>query len=116
MWLWGYEGEIGEQTFIEKEKAMYLLTNARAAENIDSGEQAYWLNEEMAWVNDEKKFRSITDHVALERAEHLVQSHARVRRLVGGIKYKVVEPVLPMDVLGLYVFLPLLKFDDTTLR
>ena len=116
MWLWGYEGEIGERIFIDKEKAMYLLTNARAAENIDTGEQAYWLNEEMAWVNDEKKFRSITDHVALERAEHLVQSHARVRRLVGGIKYKVVEPVLPMDVLGLYVFLPLLKFDDTTLR
>ena len=74
-----------------------------------SPEQVYWLNEEMQWVKDETSFRKQTDEVALERAHHLVESHTRFKKLVSGNKYKVVEPVLPMDVLGIYILLPEVK-------
>ncbi len=106
MWLWGYEGEVAQKKFIGKETAMNLLMNVKPTQNMEEGEKAYWLNEEMAWVLDEKTFRGQTDEVALERANHLVESHTRFKKLVSGNKYKVVEPVLPMDVLGVYILLP----------
>lgn len=109
MWLWGYEGEVNQKQFIDKEAAMNLLMNVKPTQNMEEGEKAYWLNEEMAWVLDERNFREQTDEVALERANHLVESHTRFKKLVSGNKYKVVEPVLPMDVLGVYILLPEVK-------
>lgn len=109
MWLWGYEGEVNQKQFIDKETAINLLMNVKPTQNMEEGEKAYWLNEEMAWVLDEKSFREQTDEVALERANHLVESHTRFKKLVSGNKYKVIEPVLPMDVLGVYILLPEVK-------
>lgn len=106
MWLWGYEGEASQKKFISKDTAMNLLMNVKPSQNMEEGEKAWWLSEEMKWVQDEQQFRGATDTVALERANHLVQSHTRFRKLVGGQNYKVVEPVLPMDVLGIYILLP----------
>jgi len=106
MWLWGYEGGMSDNKFIGKEDALKLLMNAKATQNLELPEQQYWLDQEMEWVKDEKVFREITDPVAFERCEHLVESHTRFRKLVNGSRYKVVEPVLPMDVLGVYIILP----------
>jgi hypothetical protein len=80
--------------------------SAKPTQNMEDAEKAYWLTEEMAWVKNETTFRSNTDDVALERANHLVTMHSKVRSLTGGTKYKVVEPILPMDVLGVYILLP----------
>lgn len=109
MWLWGYEGEINQNLFLEKEKALSLLMDTIPTQNIELPEQTYWLDEEMQWVNNEALFRKHTDNVALARADHLVESHTKFKKLVSGNKYKVVEPVLPMDVLGVYIFLPSIK-------
>lgn len=109
MWLWGYEGNVEQQHFISKEAALNLLMTARPVQNMEAAEQSQWINDEMVWVHEEKVFRQFTDSVALKRAEHLVESHTKVRNLVGGLKYKVVEPVLPMDVLGVYILLPVMK-------
>ncbi len=47
------------------------------------------------------------DEIARIRAEELVEAHHRFSRLLKErVKYQVVEPVLPMDVLGVYVILP----------
>ncbi len=108
MWLWGYEGEVNQKKFIDKETAMNLLMDVKPNQNMEEAEKAYWLSEEMTWVMNEKSFREQTDDVALERANHLVESHTRFKKLVSGNKYKVVEPVLPMDVLGVYILLPAL--------
>jgi len=64
------------------------------------------LQEELGWILDDKTFRELTDPFALERADLLVKAHLRFRDLVGGKKFKVVEPILPMDVLGVYILLP----------
>lgn len=106
MWLWGYTGDVGNKQYIDKEKALALLMTATPAGNMEEGEKAYWLGEEMEWVANETTFRALTDEVALERANHLVESHTKFKKLVSGSVYKVVEPVLPMDVLGIYIFLP----------
>jgi superfamily II DNA or RNA helicase len=109
MWLWGYEGEVTQKQFLDKETALSLLMSIKPTQNMEEGEKAYWLKEEMSWVHDETSFRLHTDEVALERANHLVESHTRFKKLVSGNKYKVVEPVLPMDVLGVYILLPEVK-------
>lgn len=109
MWLWGYKGSLKDRDFLQKEDAMTLLQNARPSQNIEIPEQEYWLEEESEWINDETTFRLQTDKVALERAAHLVDSHTKFKKLVSGSKYKVVEPVLPMDVLGVYILLPEVK-------
>jgi superfamily II DNA or RNA helicase len=106
MWLWGYEGEVNQKNFLSKEAALNLLMTVKASQNMEEPEKAHWLNEEMQWVIDEKIFRKQTDEVALERAYHLVESHTRFKKLVSGNKYQVVEPVLPMDVLGVYILMP----------
>ncbi|MFW5726096.1 MAG: helicase, partial [Bacteroidota bacterium] len=106
MWPWGYRGSLDDNDFLSKDEALELLMTASPAENIEKEEQAWWLNEEMEWVRDEKVFREYTDPVALERAQSLVDSHSRVRKLMKTEKYEVVEPVLPMDLLGVYVLLP----------
>ena len=106
MWLWGYTGGLSENKFIGKENALTLLMSAKPTQNLELSEQQYWLDQEMEWVRDEKTFRETTDPVAYERCEKLVESHTRFRKLVNGSRYKVVEPVLPMDVLGIYILLP----------
>lgn len=106
MWLWGYEGEVNQKNFLTKEAALNTLMTVKASQNMEEPEKAHWLNEEMQWVIDETLFRKQTDEVALERAHHLVESHTRFKKLVSGNKYQVVEPVLPMDVLGVYILLP----------
>lgn len=109
MWLWGYEGDVNQNKIIDKDAALNLLLTIKASQNMEQSEQAHWLQEEMQWVNDGTLFRKHTDAVALERANHLVESHTRFKKLVSGNKYKVVEPVLPMDVLGVYILLPEVK-------
>lgn len=109
MWLWGFSGEVQEKIFLDFDAARKLLQTATPSQNVEKDEQAYWLNEELKWVRNHKQFREITDPVAGERADHLVQTHARVRKLLRGQQYRVVEPILPMDVLGIYILLPELQ-------
>jgi len=106
MWMWGYMGDSSENKYLEHDKAKALLMNTKATANLELPEQQYWLEEELPWIIDEAKFRSITDPYALIRADHLVNAHLRFRTLVSGSKFKVVEPILPMDVLGIYILLP----------
>ena len=106
MWMWGYKGTLNENKYLEHTEAKALLMTTKVTANMETAEQEYWLGEELPWIVDEKKFRSVTDPYALKRADHLVNAHLRFRELVSGSKFKVVEPILPMDVLGIYILLP----------
>jgi hypothetical protein len=48
---------------------------------------------------------TIAEH-ARARAEQLAEDHARVRAAIQGAPRMEVEPVLPVDVIGLYVLVP----------
>lgn len=106
LWLWGYRGSLESGDFLDYETAQELLLTVAPSGNMEPGEQSYWLEEESAWLNDKALFKQTTDPVAVSRAEHLANSHSRVRKLLKTSTFKPVEPVLPMDVLGLYILLP----------
>jgi hypothetical protein len=58
-------------------------------------------------VDDYEQIRPHLEAVAYQRAEELLQAHRRVRSAarMRGVRYRV-EPQLPPDVLGVYVYLP----------
>lgn len=106
LWLWGYRGSLESGDFLDYETAQELLLTVVPSGNMEPSEQRYWLEEESVWLNDNVLFKQITDPVAISRAEHLANSHSRVRKLLKTSTFKPVEPVLPMDVLGMYILLP----------
>jgi hypothetical protein len=46
------------------------------------------------------------DRVAEERSQHLVDAHERFSKLMDRKRFQIVHPVLPMDVIGVYILLP----------
>jgi len=106
MLLWGFKGNISSGNYLSADEAKKLLMQTVPSANVPAQEQKHWIEEELNWLQDKKQFNQVTDPVGLQRAGLLVESHERYRKVVGGKKFKVVEPVLPMDVLGFYVLLP----------
>lgn len=103
MLTWGYRGDISEQSWLEPEEASQLLESAWASANMSTGEQAYWLSEEISEIEaSSTRF----DELTRTRTQKLVDAHERYRRAIGGARFSVVEPVWPPDLLGLYVLVP----------
>lgn len=103
MLLWGFKGSPEDGNFLTNAEAKTLLNEAGPTGDTTPEQRKYELKQERDIVDTLKKE---FDKVAFDRAEKLVASHERFRRVVGGNKYKVVLPILPMDVMGLYVLLP----------
>ncbi len=100
VFLWGYNaGQI-----LPYEECKQLLLTAQSAANLAQEIQiADFKREENRFKEKSAAFQQ----VAVERAEHLVEAHGRFRTLVGGKRYEKVEPVLPPDILGVYILKPI---------
>ena len=108
MLLWGYVGAPKERAFLTYENAKELLTKVKASVNMMPEEQSHWLEAELKAADT---LRQTFDKIAVDRANHLVEAHERFRKVVGGTKYRAVEPVLPMDMMGVYILIPELGVD-----
>ncbi len=104
MLLWGYSGMPSEEVFLSQEEAKDILDNAKATANIDEASRWFdFLKPELEYIKD---FKGKFDEVAEVRSEKLVEAHGRFAKTVGGEKYKIVIPVLPMDIMGIYIIIP----------
>jgi len=103
MMLWGFKGSPDERKFLNNKEAKLLLDEAGPTGDTTPEQRKAFLKQEKDEIETLKKE---FDKVAFDRAENLVASHERFRKVMGGNKYKVVLPILPMDVMGLYVLLP----------
>lgn len=102
----GYRGSIDHQDFLSQEECKQLFFEAKASGNVDEVSQKAVFSKLTDWVADETTLRRNTDNIALERANRLVEAFAKYRTYVSSTEYQVVEPVLPMDVIATYVFIP----------
>lgn len=103
MYLWGYSGSLDNKEILNYTSCKNLLLEAQSAVNIQHERQEQLFDE----VAD--TYSSLKDEVqtlSQERAIHLVESHSRFKELVGGRKFEAVHPVLPPDVMGIYVLMP----------
>lgn len=103
MHLWGYRGTLSDNNFLTHEEIDKLLENATPTSNLAQQAKESFLENEL---NNLPEMQKEFDNIALHRAEILIEAHERFRKVMGGTKYKVVEPVLPMDLMGIYIFLP----------
>ena len=101
--IWGYEGSAHEKKALTHVQAMELINNAVPSANMTENERGQWLTDEL---KDLPGLGTELDRVAIERANILIEAHERFRKVLGGTRYKVVEPVLPMDLMGIYILLP----------
>lgn len=101
--LAGYTGSASDRQFLETPEAKKLMESASPASNLSLQAQADFLEHEL---EDIQQLKDDFDRIALQRAQQLIEAHERFRKVVGGTRYKVVEPVLPMDLMGIYILLP----------
>ena len=103
MLLWGWQGTATDRTFIDHEPSIQLLRDARASSSLTNEARANFLNNELSLIDNlETEFESIAE----VQSKRLVAAHERFSELVKEKKFQVVYPVLPMDLMGIYVLLP----------
>jgi hypothetical protein len=103
MILWGWRGLPQQSDFIDHAQASDLLATARASSNMETGSRVNFLDNELKVL---QSFSSKLDSVAEQQSQKLVEAHERFSSLMDGKCFQVVHPVLPMDLLGIYVLLP----------
>lgn len=106
MYLWGYAGSGSDATILSYSDAKRLLIEATSKANLTlEMQQQTFSNETEVFETKAKEFHRLAE----ERANHLVDAHSRFKELVGGKRYEAVYPVLPPDIMGVYVLNPVPK-------
>lgn len=105
MLIRGFRGDPDDGDWLDSQQAHALLSRALPAENMTPQEQRYFLEEERI---DLDTMHIQFDALTRERTATLIDAHERYRAAIGGKRYKGIEPVLPPDVMGVYVLLPAL--------
>ena len=103
MYLWGYRSNAGSMETIEYKEAKNLLMAAKALSNLPVERQVQDIQEEL------KRFDTMKPQfieLANQRADNLVEAHGRFKELIGGRRYEKATPVLPPDVMGVYILMP----------
>jgi superfamily II DNA or RNA helicase len=106
MFLWGYSGSGHDAIALSYEDAKHLLLHAPSTKRLSKEQSAE------VFLNEKKVFGKKTDEfeqVAKARAEHLVEAHDRFKKLVKGKRFEAVHPVLPPDLMGVYILNPVPK-------
>jgi superfamily II DNA or RNA helicase len=103
MYLWGYRSNAGKMETIDYSEAKKLLMEVKALSNLPVERQVQDIQEEL------KRFDSMKPQfieLANKRADNLVEAHGRFKDLIGGRRYEKATPILPPDVMGLYILIP----------
>ena len=107
MLLWGWCGTPEERKFLEHNQAKELLKRTRAATELSKEARENFLKNELTLFTAFKTAFTVEfDAVAEQQSKRLVEAHERFSALMDGLHYQVVYPVLPMDLLGIYILLP----------
>ena len=88
------------KTVIQTKK---LLMEAVPLSNLSKERQQDTIENEMKRFHEMK---SQFIELATERADKLVEAHGRFKELIGGRRYEKTTPILPPDVMGVYVLSP----------
>lgn len=103
MILWGWRGTPEQKEFLDHAQAKELLAVARATSDLSPQARASFLENELQIL---ELLRAEFDTVAEGRSGKLVEAHERFSALMDSKRFQVVYPVLPMDLLGVYILLP----------
>jgi superfamily II DNA or RNA helicase len=103
MLLWGWRGIPADCEYLDHEQTRTLLREARASSNLSPEARAGFLKNELGLLS---QLETAFDELAEEQSKRLVAAHERFSALMDKQRYQVVYPVLPMDLVGMYILLP----------
>lgn len=103
MLLWGWRGTPEQKEFLDHGQAKVLLASARATSELTIQARGGFLENELKLSETLKEEFAV---VAEQQSKKLVEAHERFSSLMDGRRFQVVYPVLPMDLLGVYILLP----------
>ena len=102
--LWGWRGLAKSGELLAPLEAEALVLRSVPNRSLSEESAAHFLGEALGEL---ETVRRSLDALALERARTLVKQHERYKSLTGGAgRFEAVEPALPPDVVGVYVFVP----------
>jgi len=100
----GYEGSVSDGLKILPESEVKeVLFNTSASSNLSIEARRDFFDYE---IENIKLMQDKFNEIAYSRSVELVEAHERFRKLAGGHNYQAVKPVLPMDLMGVYILLP----------
>ena len=102
MFLWGYEHTHDGINAIDIEQCKTLLRTSNALD-ISTQRQEIIFDKELQYFG---KLHSSFIEVVAKRSDELVNAHTRFAKYIGAKRFEAVTPVLPPDILGVYVLIP----------
>lgn len=103
MLLWGWRGTPQQREFLDPSAANALLIEARASSDMSPQARIGFLANELGLIDE---LGDAFSGIAEAQSKRLVEAHERFSALMDKQRFQVVYPVLPMDLLGIYVLLP----------
>jgi hypothetical protein len=103
MLLWGWRGTPQQKEILDPAQARTLLAEARATSDLTPQARVSFLENELKLLDT---LQDDFARVAERQSKRLVEAHERFSALMDKQRFQVVYPVLPMDLLGLYILLP----------
>lgn len=103
MVLYGFKGELKNNNTLSHEECEEILKNATPTKEISL------MKKQVAFDNIKEQIlenKNLLADITLERTNKLLEANERYTNIVGGKKYMFKEPVLPPDLLGVYIILP----------
>jgi superfamily II DNA or RNA helicase len=102
--LWGFSGLVSllapEVELIQQLDMLWTISPSQEVPLKEKKEQL------VLALEDYGNLKKRMDDLAQQRSDHMRDGHEQFRKVVNGDHYKTVVPVLPPDVLGVYVILP----------
>jgi len=103
MLLWGWRGTPDQPEHLDHEHVHTLLGKVQASSNLSKEAREGFLNNDLKLLD---RFDEVFAQIAENQSKQLVDAHERFSALIGPRRYQVVYPVLPMDLMGIYILLP----------
>ncbi|MBL8204745.1 MAG: DEAD/DEAH box helicase [Blastocatellia bacterium] len=103
MILWGWRGTPQQKEYLDHNEAKALLREVRASSDLTQPARVSFLENELKILAAlDAEFLTVAER----QSKKLVEAHERFSSLMDGKRYQVAYPVLPMDLLGVYILLP----------
>lgn len=103
MLLWGWRGTPQNKEYLDHKAAWELLKSVRPSGNLTQQSQDNFLTNELDLLD---QLGPEFEDLAETQSKILVDAHERFSNLMGTKRYQVARPVMPMDLMGIYVLLP----------